>query len=153
MQQVLCLYRRGLGFGVGVPHDPLRQALHSITSRPPIVSSLASGRQAAQHRVQRVLRELLEFVGEAVLDRVGHPHDLRLEAERGDLEGGRLAEGGGADQEAGEAAIVEGLDVVQTARYARPSVGAGGDVVQDRVGGGLGVGRLREARGGYPPGR
>ena len=96
--------------------------LHSITSHPAIVSPLAPGHQPPQDRVQRVRRELLEFLGAAVLDRMGHPHDLRLEAERGDLEGGRLAEGGGGDQDAGEAAIVEGLDVVQTARYARPSI-------------------------------
>jgi len=74
--------------------------------------------QSAQNGLERIGRQPFELFRAPVLDRVGHPHDLGFEAERRDLEGGRLPEGRCGDEEAGKPEVVQRLDVVQTARYA-----------------------------------
>jgi hypothetical protein len=49
-------------------------------------------------------------------------HDRRLEAQRIALRGDTIDELGGDDVDAGEAAVIEIVEVVQTARCAGPSI-------------------------------
>ena len=58
----------------------------------------------------------------AVLDRVRDVDDRRLEAQRVALRGDAVDELGGDDVDAGKAAIVEIMKVVQTARCAGASI-------------------------------
>ena len=70
-----------------------------------------------------VVRDRFEFLRGAVLNRVRHPCDRGLEAERFHLRGGRGLESFSGDRTAGDAAAIEIRQVVQTARRARASVG------------------------------
>ena len=78
-----------------------------------------SGRSVAGERRQ--------FVGGAVLDRVVDPHDSCLESERTTLRSRGVLEFGRRHEYAGDPQVVPRLDVVQTARCARSSVGDGFD--------------------------
>lgn len=72
-------------------------------------------RQRRDDLVHRVGGHPLQLPGAPVLNRVRHPHDRGLEAERWNLVGRRIAKGGGGDEDPGDAEIVQGLDVMQTA--------------------------------------
>jgi hypothetical protein len=64
----------------------------------------------------------LDFFPGAVLDGVGHVGDGGFEAQRVALRGDAVDEAGGDDVDAGNAAAVEVIEVVQTARCAGASI-------------------------------
>ena len=73
------------------------------------------GGERVQDRLQRLVGESLQLFGAPVLHGVREPHHRRVEAEGARLVRGGIAKRGGGDQEAGEAEVVERLDVMQTA--------------------------------------
>lgn len=80
---------------------------------------------AAQQRydfVERLVGDRLDLGLGAVLDRVRDVDDSRLEAQRVALRCNAFDEAGGDDVDAGQAAAVEAIEVVQTARCAGPSI-------------------------------
>ena len=73
----------------------------------------------AQHRhdlLERLVGDRLDLGLGAVLDRVRDVDDGRLEAQRVALRCDAFDEAGGDDVDAGQAAAVEAIEVVQTAR-------------------------------------
>ena len=111
--------------------------------------------QHGQHIFQHVLGDLAEFFFRPVLYGMRRPDDTGLETERFGLKFRRITEFGRHHEAAGNAAVVEILDVMQTARRARASIGQRGNH-QISFGGhrlegldrrGFGIGRFGVARG------
>src|SRR3954466_13284761 len=80
------------------------------------------GRQRRQHLLERGVGDRLDLGGRAVLDRMRDVDDGRLEAQRIALRGDAVDELGGDDVDAGKAAAIEIVEVVQTARCAGASI-------------------------------
>jgi hypothetical protein len=74
------------------------------------------------HLVKRLIGVSLDLGGGAVLDGVRHIDDRGLEAQRIALRRDALDEARGDDIDAGQAASVEAMKVVQTARCAGASI-------------------------------
>jgi len=79
-------------------------------------------RQRRHDLRERRVGDRLDLGGGAILDRVRDVDDGRLEAQRIALRGDTIDELGGDDVDAGEAAVIEIVEVVQTARCAGPSI-------------------------------
>ena len=77
--------------------------------------------------VDDIVRDVFEFLSSAILDRVRHPGDRGLDAQRLHLRGGSRLESLRRNHASGDAAAIERRDVVQTARRARASVGKADD--------------------------
>jgi hypothetical protein len=78
--------------------------------------------ERGQHLVEHLVGDRLDLGGGAVLDRMRDIDDRRLEAQRIALRGDTIDELGGDDVDAGQAAVIEIVEVVQTARCAGPSI-------------------------------
>lgn len=80
------------------------------------------GGQRRQHLREGLVGDRLDLGRGAVLDRMRDEDDGGLEAQRIALRGDTIDELGGDDVDAGEAAVIEIVEVVQTARCAGPSI-------------------------------
>ena len=98
----------------------------SIVQNDPVLESLSTGSLGALQRSQnlreRRVGDRLDLRRGAVLDRMRDVDDGRLEAQRIALRGDAVDELGGDDVDAREAAVIEIVEVVQTARCAGPSI-------------------------------
>jgi hypothetical protein len=74
------------------------------------------------HLGEGLIGDRLDLGGGAVLDRMRDVDDGRLEAQRIALRGDAVDELGGDDIDARQAAVIEIVEVVQTARCAGPSI-------------------------------
>jgi hypothetical protein len=80
------------------------------------------GGQRRQHLVEHLVGDRLDLGGGAVLDRMRDVDDGGLEAQRIALRGDAVDELGGDDVDAGQAAVIEIVEVVQTARCTGTSI-------------------------------
>jgi hypothetical protein len=82
----------------------------------------SDGLECREHLLEGGIGERFDFFLGPVLDRVRDVDDGGLEAQRIALRGDALGELGGDDVDARQAAIIEIVEVVQTARCARASI-------------------------------
>jgi len=80
------------------------------------------GRQRCHNFREGLVGDRLDLGRGAVLDRMRDEDDGGLEAQRITLRRDTIDEFGGDDVDAGEAAVIEIVEVVQTARCAGPSI-------------------------------
>jgi hypothetical protein len=78
--------------------------------------------EGCQHLFESLVGERLDLFPGAVLDRMRDVDDGGLEAQRVALRGDAVDELGGDDVDARQAAIIEIVEVVQTARCAGASI-------------------------------
>jgi hypothetical protein len=90
-----------------------------VTATP---TTLLRGLQRGQHLLEYLVGDRFDLGRGAVLDRVRDVDDGRLEAQRIALRGDAVDELGGDDVDARQAAVIEIVEVVQTARCAGPSI-------------------------------
>jgi hypothetical protein len=113
----------------GHANNPQLLRLRLMTARPcwGHLPALRAGRRllAAQHchdLLEGLIGDRLDLGPGAVLDRVRDIDNCRLETQRIALRFDTFDEAGGDDVDAGQAAAVEAIEVVQTARCAGPSI-------------------------------
>ena len=80
------------------------------------------GAERRHHLGEGLIGDRLDLGGGAVLDRMRDVDDGRVEAQRFALRGDAVDELGGDDVDARQAAIIEIVEVVQTARCAGASI-------------------------------
>jgi len=80
------------------------------------------GPERRHHLCEGLVGDRLDLGGGAVLDRMRDVDDGRFEAQRIALRGDAVDELGGDDVDARQAAAIEIVEVVQTARCAGPSI-------------------------------
>jgi hypothetical protein len=124
VRDTLCWHR---GVPLGVPKIVAAQQLSQSPGpdAPNLceISGLGGrARQRRQHLRERLVGDRLDLGRGAVLDRMLDEDDGGLEAQRIALRGDALGELGRDDVDTGEAAAIEIVEVVQTARCAGPSI-------------------------------